>query len=188
MPPQSFTFRDVPKSDTLSAHTRQASSAGMRRGQKAESRHGFPDNKVMFMKALIPVLLLMLAIGSSSAHAQTEAPAQPAHSRLPTRDCIDTTQINEWHIVDDRNAIVRNGPKRYLVTLRTDCPQLHTGLSFGSSQANSANNRARICGDVGETVYSRTQPPCPIESVTKIDKPRFKELKERATRHASGSN
>lgn len=139
------------------------------------------------MKAILPAVLVTVAISSTVMHAQT-APSEPTHTRLPTADCIETTRINEWHIVDERNAIVRTGPKRYLVTLRTDCPQLITGLSFGSSQANSANNHARICGEVGETVYSRSQPPCHIESVSKIDKPRFNELKEKAKRYSQDSH
>lgn len=137
------------------------------------------------MKAILPALLFALAIGN--AHA---AGPGPARSPLPANECIDTTQINEWHIVDARTAIVRTGPKHYLVTLQNDCPRLGTpppGLIFRPNPSNAIVNRGRICGEVGETVHSRYQPPCAIASVSKIDKARFRQLSEHAARHGSGA-
>lgn len=137
------------------------------------------------MKAILPALLFALAVGNVHA-ARPDA----ARSPLPANECIDTTQINEWYIVDARTAIVRTGPKHYLVTLQNDCPRLGTpppGLIFRPNPSNAIVNRGRICGEVGETVRSRYQPPCAIESVRKIDKARFKELGEHAARHGSGA-
>ncbi len=139
------------------------------------------------MKTILPTLLFALVAGVGAAHAAESAPAR---SPLPAGDCIDTTQINEWHIVDDRTAIVRTGPKRYLVTLQSACPRLGTpppGLIFRANPSNAVVNRGRICGEVGETVHSRYQPPCAIESVSKIDKPRFDQLSARAQRHGNGA-
>lgn len=139
------------------------------------------------MRTILPILLLALAAGSGAAHA---VEAVPARSPLPAADCIDTTQINEWHIVDARTAIVRTGPKRYLVTLQNDCPRLGTpppGLIFRANPSNTVVNRGRICGEVGETVHSRYQPPCAIQSVRKIDKARFDQLSAHALRHGSGA-
>lgn len=137
------------------------------------------------MKAILPALLFVLAVGN--VHA-----AEPGRARspLPANECIDTTQINEWYIVDARTAIVRTGPKHYLVTLQNDCPRLGTpppGLIFRPNPSNAIVNRGRICGEVGETVHSRYQPPCAIESVSRIDKARFKQLGEHAIRHGSGA-
>jgi hypothetical protein len=139
------------------------------------------------MKTTLPTLLLALTVGVGAAQAAETAPAR---SPLHTVDCIDTTQINEWHIVDARTAIVRTGPKRYLVTLQSDCPRLGIpppGLIFRANPSNAAVNHGRICGEVGETVHSRYQPPCAIQSVSKIDKEHFDRLSARATRHGSGA-
>lgn|SRR3546814_434928 len=139
------------------------------------------------MKTLAPTLLLALIIGAGVAHAEETAPAR---SPLPAGDCIDTSQINEWHIVDDRTAIVRTGPKRYLVTLQSTCPRLGTpppGLIFQANPSNASVNRGRICGEVGETVHSRYQPPCAIQSVRMIDKAHFDQLSAKATRHGNGA-
>jgi hypothetical protein len=140
------------------------------------------------MKMIAPILLLALTIGASAGAAQA---SDTARSPLPAADCIDTTQINEWHIIDARTAIVRTGPKRYLVTLQSVCPRLGmapAGLIFRPNPSNTAVNQGRICGEVGETVRSRYQPPCAIESVSKIDKARFEELSAQAKRHGSGAD
>jgi hypothetical protein len=140
------------------------------------------------MKTLIPILLFALTIGAGVAQAaETPTTRTPLH----TSDCIDTSQINEWHIVDERTAIVRTGPKRYLVKLQSACPRLGmspAGLIFRPNRSNAIVNQGRICGEVGETVHSRNQPPCAIESVSKIDKPRFDELSAHSTRHGSGAD
>ena len=138
------------------------------------------------MKLILPLMMLALAAGAGTAQAANKA----AHPPLPAGECIDTTQINEWHIVDARTAIVRTGPKRYLVELRHDCPRLGmvpAGLRFRPNRSNAINNRGRICGETGETVRSRQQPPCAIDSVSRIDKQRFDELSARAKRHGSGA-
>lgn len=140
------------------------------------------------MKTIIPLLLLALTVGASTVQA-AETPS--ARTPLHTSDCIDPSQINEWHIVDARTAIVRTGPKRYLVTLQSACPRLGIpprGLIFRPNRSNALVNQGRICGEVGETVHSRNQPPCAIESVSKIDKPRFDQLSARAKRHSSGAD
>lgn len=140
------------------------------------------------MKTIIPLLLLALTVGASTVQA-AETPS--ARTPLHTSDCIDPSQINEWHIVDARTAIVRTGPKRYLVTLQSACPRLGIpprGLVFRPNRSNALVNQGRICGEVGETVHSRNQPPCAIESVSKIDKPRFDQLSARAKRHGSGAD
>ena len=139
------------------------------------------------MKTLIPILLLAFTAGAGAVQA-AETPS--ARTPLHTSDCIDTTQINEWHIVDARTAIVRTGPKRYLVKLQNDCPRLGMsppGLMFRPNRSNAIANQGRICGEVGETVRSRNQPPCAIESVSKIDKARFDDLSAHAKRHGSGA-
>ena len=145
------------------------------------------------MKTLIPILLLALTVGAGAVQAAETPSARTPLPRTPlhTSDCIDTSQINEWHIVDARTAIVRTGPKRYLVKLQSACPRLGMsppGLIFRPNRSNAIVNHGRICGEVGETVHSRNQPPCAIESVSKIDKPRFDELSAHAKRHGSGAD
>lgn len=140
------------------------------------------------MKTLIPILLLALTVGAGAVQA-TETPS--ARTPLHTSDCIDPSQINEWHIVDAHTALVRTGPKRYLVTLQSACPRLGMspqGLIFRPNRSNAIVNQGRICGEAGETVHSRNQPSCAIESVSKIDKMRFDELSAHAMRHGSGAD
>ncbi|WP_426700322.1 DUF6491 family protein [Rhodanobacter sp. Col0626] len=136
------------------------------------------------MKTFAPILSFALAVAASTVQA---AGTPPPRTPLLSADCIKTSQINDWRIVSARTAIVRTGPKRYLVTLQNDCPQLShpPGLIFRSSQ--SGINEGRICGSIGETVRSRHQPACAIESVSLIDKARFEQLTEDA-KHYRSSN
>ena len=141
------------------------------------------------MKTLISTLLLALTVGAGAGAVQA-AETPSARTPLHTSDCIDPSQVNEWHIVDARTAIVRTGPKRYLVTLQSACPRLGMsppGLIFRPNRSNALVNEGRICGEVGETVHSRNQPPCAIKSVSKIDKLRFDQLSAHANRHGSGA-
>jgi hypothetical protein len=145
------------------------------------------------MKTIVPILLLALTVGAGAVQAAETPAARTPLPRTPlhTSDCIDPSQINEWHIVDARTAIVRTGPKRYLVTLQSACPRLGIpppGLMFRPNRSNAVVNQGRICGEAGETVRSRNQPPCAIESVSKIDKARFDQLSAHAMRHGSGAD
>ncbi len=138
------------------------------------------------MKAILPVLLTTLSLGTFAQAADHPSPRAP----LPSSECINTSQINEWHIVDARSAIVRTGPKHYLVTLKNNCPHLNhpPGLIFRSSPSHTGINQGRICGALGETVRSSNQPPCAIESVSKIDKARFTQLSGQARRYRQGDS
>lgn len=135
------------------------------------------------MKTFTPILLFALALGTGAAQAAETAPPR---TPLPMADCIKTTQINDWHIVDARTAIVRTGPKHYLVTLQNDCPNLShpPGLIFRSSPGVG---EGRICGSIGETVHSRNQPACAIQSVRLIDKARFEQLTKDAKHYRAGA-
>ena len=144
------------------------------------------------MKPIVATLsFLTLACIAAVSAAQT-APTTPAyHPIRPVSSCLRTDRINEWHIVDARTAIVRTGPDRFLVKLQSDCPRLGyppKGLVFHSNPANQAVMPWRICGEAGETVRSRNQPPCAIQSVSRIDKAEFDRLRKRAVRHGSGAN
>jgi hypothetical protein len=136
------------------------------------------------MKTFVPIVLTVLAFGVGTLQA-----AEPLPPRKPllAADCIKTDQINDWHIVDARTAIVRTGPKHYLVTLQNDCPQLNhpPGLMFRSSPGGTSEGR--ICGSIGETVRSGHQAACAIESVKLIDKTRFEKLTEDAKHYKDGT-
>ncbi|EIL93651.1 MAG: hypothetical protein EPN68_03170 [Rhodanobacter sp.] len=144
------------------------------------------------MKSIVTALSLLAfacASGVSAAPATSHDPAY--HPLRPVSSCLQTDRINEWYIVDARTAIVRTGPDRFLVKLQSDCPRLGyppKGLIFHSNPANQAVMPWRICGEVGETVRSRNQPPCAIQSVSKIDKAEFDRLRKHAVRHGTGAN
>ncbi|MEP6899632.1 MAG: DUF6491 family protein [Rhodanobacter sp.] len=138
------------------------------------------------MKMIVGTLLLALAIGAAGATRAVDGPIP--HAQLKSADCIDTSQINDWRIVDERTAIVRTGPKHYLVTLQSACPQLShpPGLIF-NSRSNAGAGQGRICGGIGETVHTRGRPACAIQSVSIIDKTRFNQLGVDAKRYNGGN-
>jgi hypothetical protein len=135
------------------------------------------------MKRIL-ILLPLLALAGASLAADMPRASTPIR---PINDCIKTDQINEWYIVDARTALVRTGPKRYLVKLKADCPRLGIGmpgLRFRVSESNKAIASDRICGDLGEMVSARDQSPCAIASVSKIDKAQFETMSEHSARHS----
>jgi hypothetical protein len=141
------------------------------------------------MKLPVSALLMALVVATGTA---TAAAAPQARTPIkPISDCIRIDQINEWHIVDQRTAVVRTGPKRYRVNLQSDCPRLGlgpAGLIFRPNRSNAAIDATRICGEVGETVHSANQPPCAIQSVQIIDKAEFDRLSAHARRSGSGAD
>jgi len=141
--------------------------------------------------ALTGLLALSLAVAANATPAQTK-PKTPAYTPLrPVADCLRTDRINEWHLVDARTITARTGPDRYLVKLQVACPRLSYGpptLLFHSNPANQAVIPFSICGEAGESVRARDQPPCPIQSVRKIGKAEFDKLSTHASRSGSGAN
>lgn len=141
------------------------------------------------MKTQLSAMLMAIAMGMA-AGAAADTPLARAPIK-PISDCIRIDQINEWHIVNQRTAIVRTGPKRYRVDLQGNCPRLGlgpAGLIFHPNRSNAAIDPTRICGEVGETVRSENQPPCAIHSVRIIDKAEFDRLSAHASRSGSGAN
>jgi hypothetical protein len=139
------------------------------------------------MRPVISVVLFFaVAANASWAWAQSSAPTR---TPLPNNDCLRISQINEWHIIDDRTAIVQAGPyNRYLVKLQADCQKLgigNPGLRFIGSQADKATQPDRICGAAGEKVSARFQPPCGIQSLSRIDQATFNSLRAKATRSST---
>jgi len=140
------------------------------------------------MKTVTAMLLLAMTAATGLAHA-----AQPAPARQPMRpvsECLRPDRVNEWYVIDHRTVIARTGPDRYLIKLTADCPRLGIGqqLLFRANESNRAAGMGAVCGEVGESVISRDQPPCAIQSVGKIDKAKFEKLEKRATQHGFMSN
>jgi len=134
----------------------------------------------------LPSLLLFATAGCTAAFAA----GLPARKPLPYAQCIQTDKINEWHIVDKRTALVRTGPYRYAVHLKADCPRLGIGVPgflLHASESGKVAGGNRICGDLGETVAARDQPPCAISSVEPIDEASFERMRKHAARHGSGA-
>ncbi|MGN6280502.1 DUF6491 family protein [Frateuria sp.] len=129
---------------------------------------------------------LLLLVATSSAALAANGPGKA----LPYAQCIQTDKINEWHVVDARTALVRTGPYRYVVHLKADCPRLGIGVPgflLEASESGKSVGGGRICGDLGESVSAREQPPCAISSVEMVDKARFEQMREHAARHGSGA-
>ena len=139
------------------------------------------------MKRTLPLLSLLVL--ACPVAAQTNA---PTHTPLrPASECLRPDRINEWLVINARTALVRTGPEHYVVKLQSDCPRLGigpTGLLFRANQSHRSAGQGEICGEVGETVRSRDQPPCAIASVEKIDKARFQQMSEQAIHHGTGAD
>jgi hypothetical protein len=162
---------------TASARTIGTAAGGQHREFHSNERGDF-------MKTVIAILALTAVAAAGQAYA--DQPAQEAHQPMrPVSECLRPDRINEWYVVDKRTAIVRTGPDRYLVKLQADCPRLGIGqsLRFRANESNKVAGLGAICGEAGETVRSRDQPPCAIQSVGKIDKAQFDQLEATATQH-----
>ncbi len=134
---------------------------------------------------LLPTLLAMTTV---TAVGQASGAREPVR---PLSQCMDAANINEWHVIDDTTMTVRNGPRRYVITTTHTCPALGRygdGLHFHPSRDKAGLDPWRICGDLGETVSSRQQPPCAVKSVRRIDKQAFDTLNKRAERNGSGAD
>jgi hypothetical protein len=129
------------------------------------------------MKARASFLLAgtLAAIGMPAIAADQA----PAYTPLrPISQCLPPDRINEWHVVDSSTVIARTGPDHYLVKLQAACPQLGIGqsLRFRANPSNMATSMGALCGEAGETVASRDQPPCGIQSIARIDKAQYEQL------------
>lgn len=135
------------------------------------------------MKMLTATLALMLA-ASSAVQAQNPPPppAQERHPLRPVSECLRPDRLNQWYVLDNRTIIAKAGPDNYRISLTADCPRLGIGqaLTFRANASNRAVGWGAICGEAGETVRSRDQPPCAIQSVVKIDKQEFERLENAA--------
>ena len=133
-----------------------------------------------------------LAFATCAAASETHTVSTQRHPMRPVSSCLRSDRINEWHVVNARTIIARTGPYRYLVKLQNACPRLEypstLSLHFRSNRANQAVLPGAICGEAGETVSSSSQPPCAIQSVSKIDKAEFDRLRKHAVRHGSGAD
>lgn len=141
------------------------------------------------MRTTLTAVLLVFSIGvATPALAQNVDGAIP-HKQLGSSDCINTSNINDWKVVDSRTAIVRTGPKRYLIKLQSSCPQLKhpPGLMFRTS-SNAGPTGSKICGGIGESVRTRGQAPCAIQSVSLIDKAQYDHLSAQGTRYMKGKS
>ncbi|NII09075.1 DUF6491 family protein [Oleiagrimonas sp. C23AA] len=117
-------------------------------------------------------------------------PPMPQQPMRPMTRCMDLTRINDWHVIDDHTMTVANGPRYFLIKTRYACPRLgHQGggLMFRPSEDKRAIDLPRICGDVGDEVASRDQPPCAIASVKPISKAEYQRLSAHARRDGSGA-
>ncbi len=138
------------------------------------------------MRTAIALVLAVATVGAVAA--ESTPPRTPIR---PIGNCLRIDQINEWHVIDDRTATVRTGPKRYVVGLQARCPRLGqppAGLIFHPNRSNRTLGMYRICGEVGETVSSYHQPPCAIQSVRMVDKAEFDRLSAKARRSGSGAD
>lgn len=128
-----------------------------------------------------------------AAHAAEKAPADgPASDVKPLEfnDCMRTDRITDWKVVDDQTLIVATGPDHFLVKTDVACPRmgLGGGVRFKTAESNKAIGGFRICGTPTEKVERlRNDPPCSIQSVSKIDKDTYTTMSKKAKLSGSGA-
>lgn len=137
-----------------------------------------------------PALLLPAAFLAAWALPTVVASQDKTTAYTPLRpvsECLRPDRVNEWYVVDDMTVIARTGPDRYVIKLQAKCPQLGIGqsLRFRPNRANQAAGMGAMCGEAGETVASRDQPPCAIQSIAKIDKTQFDSLSSKSKEHGT---
>ncbi|WP_201315056.1 DUF6491 family protein [Dyella sp. EPa41] len=134
---------------------------------------------------LLPAALLAACALPALAAGQDKT---PAYTPLrPVSECLRPDRVNEWYVVDNTTVIARTGPDRYLIKLQATCPQLGIGqsLRFRPNRGNQAAGMGAMCGEAGETVASRDQPPCAVQSISKIDKTQFDSLGSKSRQHGT---
>lgn len=139
------------------------------------------------MKTRARLVSACLVLAAALPVAAADQPV-PAYTPLrPVSECLRPERINEWYVVDTQTVIARTGPDRYLVKLQAVCPWLGSGqsLRFRANRSNQAVGMWSLCGEAGETVSSRYQPPCGVQSVAKIDKAQFDQLSSQAIKHGN---
>ncbi|WP_114238188.1 DUF6491 family protein [Dyella sp. C9] len=125
--------------------------------------------------------LLAASLAATGALAADQPP--PAYTPLrPVSECLRPDRINEWYVVDSQTVVARTGPDHYLVKLQATCPRLGIGqsLRFNPNRSNLAVGMGALCGEAGETLSSRSQPPCAVQSIAKIDKAQYQQLSAKA--------
>lgn len=137
-----------------------------------------------------PAFLLLAGLLAATALPATAADQDKAPAYTPMRpvsECLRPDRVNEWYVVDHTTVIARTGPDRYLIKLQAKCPHLGIGqnLSFRPNRANLAAGMGAMCGESGETLASRDQPPCAVQSIAKIDKAQFDALGSKASKHGT---
>ncbi|HET6633066.1 MAG TPA: DUF6491 family protein [Rhodanobacteraceae bacterium] len=129
------------------------------------------------MKSLPFALIALGALGATGCASQ---PSQPAVTYTPLRPysaCMDITRIREWYVTGPKSLIVSSGPDYYDVYLRTRCTGVGTGGSVHFAAKNQVG-RPRVCGEMGDVVYSSSGVPCPVQSVRPISRDQFRAMEE----------
>lgn len=127
----------------------------------------------------VPASFLLVGTLAAIGMPAIAADQAPAYTPLrPISQCLRPDRINEWYVVDSSTVIARTGPDHYLVKLQAACPQLGIGqsLRFRANPSNLATGMGALCGEAGETVASRDQPPCGVRSIARIDKAQYVQL------------
>ncbi|SEM19844.1 hypothetical protein SAMN02800694_0146 [Luteibacter sp. UNCMF331Sha3.1] len=115
----------------------------------------------------------------------------PTRKELPYGDCLRTSEINRWGVVDGSTFVAANGPNYFRIKTTVDCPRadLGGGIRFRLSNSDRAvtGPDMRMCGGLNEQIVRRDDPPCQILSIEKIDKSAFDKLLDASSSKGSGA-
>lgn len=101
---------------------------------------------------------LTLSSASGASSIQTDDEGDPR--------CVLVRGVSGYSVIDDRHMLLQGGASRYyLVTTRTRCSGLRSGVSIGLSFADTA----RICTPVTEYLIPDDGWRCAIDTVVEVE-------------------
>ncbi|TCV94708.1 hypothetical protein EC912_103193 [Luteibacter rhizovicinus] len=137
------------------------------------------------MKAAVRYLCIASTFLAGVAQAQNPPPHVPLR---PIGECLRTDRINDYHVINDKTVILRNGPNYFIVKTSVACPRvdLGGGIRFRTNEANKSMDAFTICGDINEAVIRRDDPPCPVASVERTDEATYTKMsKQKGVHHGN---
>ena len=121
----------------------------------------------MLKSSFVAASIAATALFSPSAAAAQEADvtAESESLQAPPR-CVHLVNVNGYSVIDSEHLLLRaSASRRYLVTLRSSCPELRLGIRV----ATSFGRTARICHPTMEYVTTGDGFRCRIEQVEEVE-------------------
>ena len=121
----------------------------------------------MLKSSFVAASIAASALFSLSAAAAQEADVAAEGESLQTPPrCVRLVNVNGYSVIDSEHLLLRaSASRRYLVTLRSSCPELRLGVRL----ATSFGRTARICHPTTEYIAAGDGFRCRIEQVEEVE-------------------